>query len=210
MTKNKDPERNVPRAVCAQRIADRGVDEMIGLCRGMIADGRVEQSEAEYILRWLEANKEAASRWPCNLLAARAQEYLADGHLDNEEAQDLLETMRQITGDNLQVQTHANFSIQADLMATKVLFDGSAFCFTGKFAFGSRRECEEETERLGGIIKDNLTKKVDYLVLGCFGSDAWIHSSFGRKIEKAQELRQQGADILIVEEQTWAEQLVEY
>jgi len=54
MTKSKDPERDVPRAVCAQRIADRGVDEMIGICRGMIADGRVEQSEAEYILRWLE------------------------------------------------------------------------------------------------------------------------------------------------------------
>ena len=74
MTKSKDPERDIPRAVCAQRIADRGVDEMIGICRGMIADGRVVQSEAEYILHWLEANKEAASRWPCNLLAARAQE----------------------------------------------------------------------------------------------------------------------------------------
>ena len=208
MTEWRDPDQ-VPRAVYAQRVADRGVDEMIGICRGMIADGRVEQSEAEYILRWLEANKEAASRWPCNLLAARAREYLEDGHLDSEEARDLLETMRQITGDNLQVNTQPQFSIQADLMASSIVFEGSAFCFTGKFAFGSRRECERETEQLGGIIKDNLTKKVDYLVLGCFGADAWIHSSFGRKIEKAQELRKKGADICIVPEDTWAGCIIE-
>ena len=198
----------VIRAFFDKRIADRGVDEMIGLCRGMIADGQVDQSEAEYILRWLEANQEAACRWPCNILAARAAKYLEDGHLDSEEAKDLLETMAQITGDNLQTQTNTNFSIQADLVPTSIVFEGSTFCFTGKFAFGPRKECQRETERLGGTIKNNLTKEVNYLVLGCIGSEAWAHSSFGRKIEHAQNLRMKGTDIAVVPEDIWAECLV--
>ena len=81
MTKSKDSERDVPRAVCAQRIADRGVDEMIGICRGMIADGRVEQSEAEYILRWLEAPRRL--RHPGSMLLPSSRNQPARGLLQD-------------------------------------------------------------------------------------------------------------------------------
>lgn len=199
----------VNRAFFAKRITDRGIDEMLGLCKGIIADGKVDQKEAEFILNWLKANKEAASQWPCNIIAARAAEYLQDGVLDQEEAQDLLELMSQITGENNEICTSVNKSIKFfDDFLPHINFDGTAFCLTGKFALGSRKECEKEIINLGGKIKKSISKKLDYLIIGSIGSEAWIHSNFGRKIENAWELKHSGHQLYIVPEDHWANCLI--
>jgi hypothetical protein len=44
------------------RLNDRKVDELIGLCKGLIADGVVNQAEAEFIQSWLRNNKEVSNR----------------------------------------------------------------------------------------------------------------------------------------------------
>ncbi len=209
MTLSDENGQPLKRAFYAKRIADRGVDEAIGLCRGMIADGIVKQEEAEYILRWLEANREAAKCWPCNVLAARAAEYLQDGYLDDEEAKDLFEVMSQITGDQQSVCTSTNLPAGFfDDPLPPVIFEDRAFCFTGRFAFGSRKDCEHEIENLGGESKSSISKKVDYMVIGSIGSEAWIHSSFGRKIEQAWELKREGYNLYVIPEDHWANNLI--
>jgi len=39
----------------------------------------------------------------------------------------------------------------------------------------------------------------DYLVIGEIGSSNWVHSSFGRKIEKAMELKEKGRISIVSE-----------
>ena len=73
-------------------------------------------------------------------------------------------------------------------------------CVTGKFAFGPRSEIEKLIEERGGELSNSITKKVNYLVIGTFSSRDWIHSSYGRKIEKAVEYRDNGDDIAIISE----------
>ncbi len=41
------------------------------------------------------------------------------------------------------------------------------------------------------------------LVIGAYATDSWAHSSFGRKIEKALEIREEGSQISIVSELHW-------
>lgn len=204
--------RPIYRTFYAKRIADRGIDEAIGLCRGIIADGLVDQKEAEYILSWLERNKDASECWPCNILAARLTEYLKDGHLDKKESKDLLSLMTKITGDQIDFCTSINTpSGFFDSPLPEIYFNKKGFCFTGEFAFGPRKVCEESTKALGGQVKQNISKKVDYLVVGSVGSEAWIHSSFGRKIEQAWEKkRKQQLDLYVVPEDHWANYLIAY
>lgn len=57
------------------------------------------------------------------------------------------------------------------------------------------------TQRGGAIA--SVSKKLDYLVIGEIGSRDWIHSTHGRKIEKAVELRNGGARLAIVSERHW-------
>ena len=49
----------------------------------------------------------------------------------------------------------------------------------------------------------NVTQNIHYLIIGSIGSDDWIHSSFGRKIEKALQFKKQGKNIIIISEDHW-------
>ena len=48
-----------------------------------------------------------------------------------------------------------------------------------------------------------VTKQSQVLVIGAIGSSDWIHSSHGRKIEKAVKYRSAGIPLSIVSEEHW-------
>ena len=64
------------------RIQDRLIDELIGICRGVIADDEVDEREAIFIGQWIEQHRDVADRWPVNVLYARLKEMLKDGVLN--------------------------------------------------------------------------------------------------------------------------------
>jgi len=191
------------------RVADRQVDEIIGLCKGVLCDGAVNQSEAEFLLNWLENNRHAADKWPANVLYPRIQSMLEDGVLDNEEEQELLSLLVDITGQpGINVSGGvASTTLPFDDPAPRVSFHGEIFCLTGKFVAGPRRELEAAIATRGGKCKAAPCKKTTFLVVGEIGSRDWIHSSFGRKIEKAVELRDSGASIAIIPEERFFDYL---
>jgi len=43
---------------------DRDVDELIGLCRGVLADGAVNSLEGQFLLGWLERRRDDAALIP--------------------------------------------------------------------------------------------------------------------------------------------------
>ena len=88
-----------------------------------------------------------------------------------------------------------------------IRFEGSTFSLTGRFVFGTKQECEEAIEDLGGMVVPAPTTETDYLVIGELGSPDWVHSTFGRSIEKTVELNEHGHDIAIVSEEHWVNQL---
>jgi NAD-dependent DNA ligase len=190
------------------RIQDRLVDELIGICRGVIADGIVDEQEAIFIGQWIEAHRDIADRWPVNILYARLTEMLKDGVLSANEQMDLLETLREITGETgVFVEADRSTTLPLDRPEPAVTFEGKTFCLTGRFAFGSNLECEETIVELGGIVDSTLGKDTDYLVIGELCSPDWAHTTFGRMIERAVNLREQGQAIAIVSEEHWVNSL---
>ena len=192
------------------RVQDRLIDELIGISRGVIADGVVDESEAIFIGQWIENHREIANRWPVNVLYTRLVEMLKDGILEPDEQRELLATLKDITGG---VSVYRESSKSTTLPVTQphpdILFEGSVFCLTGRFVFGSRMECEDYIVDLGGVVIPAPTTDTDYLVIGEVGSPDWAHSTFGRSIEKAIELREHGHPISIVSEEHWVDQLPE-
>nr|WP_320050739.1 BRCT domain-containing protein [uncultured Desulfuromonas sp.] len=189
------------------RLTDRSTDELLGLCKGIVADGTVHQKEAEYIVKWLQSNNMALDIWPGNIIAERITHHLRDGVLDKDESEDLLQLLLDVTGEEFQTITPDNMSTRCfDEPQPPVTFQDKQFCLTGKFALGPRKSCEKEIIDLGGST-GNLIKTTDYLVIGCIGSRDWMHTSYGRKIEKAKEWQKQGHSIVIISEDHWASYL---
>ncbi len=189
----------------AARRAERNIDELIGICKGVIADGEVSQPEAEFILKWLESNQDAASAWPANILYERIRLHLSDGFLDNDEKQDLLKLITQITGGDApeEISSMAS-SLPLDNPQPNIEFAERVFCLTGSFTVGSRDNVTKLIESKGGKCVKNPTLSTDYLIIGIVGSRDWIHSTYGRKIESAVEIRESGkTSISIVSEEHW-------
>ncbi|MBF0170686.1 MAG: BRCT domain-containing protein [Nitrospinae bacterium] len=136
-------------------------------------------------------------------------EIVEDGVIDDDERTELFELLNQTVGEP---HTHPGESLSSTLPldhpAPEVLHDKRIFCFTGRFAFGARNKVEGEAISRGGAIKTSPTQKTDYLVIGTFASREWMHTSYGRKIEQAVELKKKGHAIAIVGEEHWAQSLL--
>lgn len=58
----------------APRVADRSVDELMGICKALASDGSISEEELGFLQRWLNANQQAIDVWPANILVARINE----------------------------------------------------------------------------------------------------------------------------------------
>lgn len=185
---------------------DRGADELIGICRGILADGAVNTSEGAFLLDWLDRHKEFASTFPFNILYPRVRDALVDGVLDTDEEKDLLEAIQATIGGEYNSPRGSNSlstNLPFDVPCPTILYSASTFVLTGTFGYGRRRDVRAAIEDRQGMVLSTVSLKTDYLVVGDVGSRDWIHSSYGRKIQNAVELRQRGAMISIVPERHW-------
>jgi hypothetical protein len=186
-------------------VLERCIDELIGLCKGIIADGRVEQNEAEFLKSWLENNREVAGVWPANVLNERINKIFADGVIDEGEQVDLAHLLARFTGvvpgvsDAEQLATR----LPVDDPVPDVDFTGKSFCLTGKFVFGSRQNCEQVILAKGGACQPRPDGDTDYLVIGALGNHEWSHSPYGEKVEWVLNNREQGAKAAIIAEEHW-------
>ena len=93
-----------------------------------------------------------------------------------------------------------------------IQFSNSTFAFTGKFNFGTRKECQNAVSGLGGAATDNpaINRNLDYLVIGTQGSPAYKRGSYGTKIEKAILSRCEFGSPSIVSEDHWTQQMAKH
>jgi NAD-dependent DNA ligase len=179
---------------------------MLGLAKGMLADGEVSSAEASLLQEWARLHPDVVTCWPGNILRTRLERIFADGVVSTDERGDLAELLQQLTGGHAGILAGdtAASALPLDTPPPDVVFPRRTFVFTGKFAFGPRRTCEAAVLALGAHTKSSVTRDTHYLVIGTFGSRDWIHTSHGRKIEEAVALRSGGGSIAILSEDHWA------
>ena len=186
-------------------IDDRQIDTLIGISKGIIADGQVDHAEAEFLMSWLVQSRQASDNPVIANLLARVGAMLQDHVLDPEESTELLGILRGIAGDPSEIGELAkSASLPLNSPAPNVIFPGRCFVFTGTCVYGTRAQCHQATEALGGVIATGINKSVAYVVLGTYVTDSWAHETYGRKIEKAVQYREQGVPLAIITEEHWA------
>ena len=187
------------------RLDDRLVNELIGLCHGISADGVINTKEAEYLQKWLITNGTITENPLIRNLLSMVNTALEDGTIDEQESTELVETFRAFSGGNYEAgEVTKATTLPFNDPIPELIYSNSNFCFTGTFAFGSRKECENKIAEFGGSC-GSVTKGTDYLIIGIYATDSWKHSSYGNKIIKAVEYRDRGVPIKIIGEQHWVD-----
>src|SRR5688572_25463479 len=80
------------------RRLDRGMDELVGLARGILADGALVIEEAKFMYDWLDRNEPVRRDYFGKKLHAALARVLADHKLDAEEEDALVDLLLRFTG----------------------------------------------------------------------------------------------------------------
>lgn len=187
---------------------DAAMHYLAGFVHGVIADSHLRDAEIHALSDWLEQNTFLADIWPARQIFARVRAVLEDGVITEEERQHLVDVLTSLNGGSLEeIGTVGGVSTKLftfEMPDEPVLFEGKSFLLTGKFVFGPRSKCEQIIQERGGVLSASVNRKTDYLVVGALSSRDWVNESYGRKIEAAMALRQEGCRILVVEEERWS------
>tara|TARA_R110002096_G_scaffold42144_31_gene113860 strand:+ start:1837 stop:2493 length:657 start_codon:yes stop_codon:yes gene_type:complete len=184
----------------------KAIDQLSGMCAGILADGVVCEKEARFFHEWIQKYSTYEPVWPFSEVLGRLETIFADGIISDLEREELKEVMQRITG-NAKMNALETFSSALPLnnpLPYTISFPQNEFVITGRFAFGTRRKVGEAIEQRGGIVKNGTpTHSTSYLVIGVFASRDWYNTNYGRKIERAVELRSEGTPISIISEEHW-------
>ncbi|SRR6266545_81189 len=191
------------------RRTERDISEMLGLVKGLLCDGVVTDDEAMLLNEWTQKHSDADDYWAIRAIHRRLQQVFADGKIDETERTELADLLGALVGGNagMIAGDDASTELPLDKPPPEIVWPESLFVFTGRFAFGPRSDCERHVENLGGHCASNITKTTNYVVIGTFGSRDWVHTSFGRKLEKAIRYRADGLPLSIIAEDHWARAL---
>ena len=194
-----------------ERALRRQVAEMLGICKGLIADAVVNETEAIALKMWMRVNSDVSITFPFNRLAERLDVMFRDGVVNLDERIELEEILTGIVGEDelrttaLDRPTHEAF----DRPPPVLVFPDWSYVLTGRFAYGTRQYCEDEITKRGGSVERAISGRTNVLVVGTFASPAWVQSGFGRKVLAAIDHRARHQRPHIVEENHWLQYLSE-
>lgn len=189
-----------------ERNFDRDISEMIGLIKGLLADGVLSKEEVIAAHRWFLSHSAICSEWPGDVLSKRVKQAVADGAVSDDERDSLEDLFQKLVRNDITTLNGlaASTSLPLNEPPPAVRFPGKTFVLTGMFAFGPRKECERLTAEAGAACKGSVSLGTDYLVIGTFMSRDWAHSIYGRKIERAVQVRTERSRLAIISEDHWA------
>src|SRR5690606_26147495 len=120
-------------------VDDRQIDTLIGLSKGLVADGQVNQLESEALLTWLIQSRQTSDNPVIANLLDKVSALLQDGVLDEEESKELLALLQRINGDPCEIGELAKTTgLPLDDPFPSISFPQRTFLFTGTCAYGTR------------------------------------------------------------------------
>lgn len=162
------------------------MQELLGMLKGVSADGEISVREARNLLDWIDDHEEIADEPSVEPVFALISESLADGVITEEEHSAMMAAIEGV--------------VNPSSAESPVEFEGNRFVLSGDFLHGPKPSVAEFIESKGGQVSGSVSKKCRYVVIGGSGSEAYAFGNYGTKAKKALELKAKGANIDIVKE----------
>lgn len=182
------------------------MQKLQGILHGIIADNIITKEELEGLQDWLADHEHLSTTYPYDEIYGLIIGVLQDNVVSADEERLLkafFSQFAEIPKDNrIFTADEANLLSKQGICAVdpEIIFDNHLFCFTGKSEKATRSQIADAVESAGGKYHDTVLKKTNYLIIGNEGNPCWAFSCYGRKVEKAIELRKKGEHVVIVNE----------
>lgn len=181
------------------------INEFLGLISGIVADDQINEDEFSYLVKWIQQHNDLVEDPTIRNVITKLIEFTELESTSPADDESLLAFLKETAGIRF-LETGSTDTHPMDHIADDIDFmdhSGASVCFTGVFNTGSRKEIEAIATKLGAITRKDPSKSIDYVIIGSQVSPDWKHTSFGRKIQKAIELRENGHPLIILTERQW-------
>lgn len=178
-----------------------------GIFHGILADGVLNNDEVFKLHEWLSDNEHLNSHYPYDEIRSLVLSIVADKKIEEEERAVLTAFIKQFVelkntdiAEKVEKDTEGVSISGICAVDPEIIFENKTFCITGILSKGNRSELQEAITNKGGISVNSISKKTDYLIIGDTNNACWSYSCYGRKVEKALDLRKSGHTIILVHE----------
>ncbi len=187
------------------------IQQLHGVIHGITADGKIEKSEIEGLHEWILEREHLKGLYPYDEIESLIVSVLRDGVIQKIEHQALMAFFNDFISCSLSARVKKGLNIarglEKPLLSTsgicaidpEIIFEGRVFVFTGISERAPRKVIAEHIIKREGELSENVAA-AHYLVVGNNGNPAWAYACYGRKVEKAMQLRKDGGEIVIVNE----------
>ena len=186
-----------------------GIQQLEGILHGIMADNVITDKEILQLREWMDDHDFLCGTYPFDEIYSLLVAAREDGIISEDERNMLkaffstfIDTRESYNISEIDVKALQEKYTIGGICATDpdISFKDKIFCFTGESKKAHRAEIAQMIEQAGGIFNNNVVKKTDYLIVGADGNPCWAFACYGRKVEKAIELRKAGAHIVVVNE----------
>lgn len=186
--------------------ATADIQRLHAVVGGIVADTQITEKELRGLGDWIDEHEHLRGRWPYDEIGSLVTTVLADKKIDAQEHEMLFRYFSEFVAllDDRAIRSppveHDGTVVGLCAVCPEITFQDGVFCFTGASARYPRPKLKETVELLGGHVASSPSKKVNYLVIGADGNPCWAYACYGRKVEKAVQLRQAGVKLMIIHE----------
>lgn len=191
----------------------RSIQQLHGIMHGIMADGAITLDEASGLQDWIDEHECLKGTYPYDELESLLAAVLKDHKIDAEEQRVLKQFFesfvdysfaKKVSDEAKRVRSNRptkEFTLPGICaMCPDISFPGRNFTFTGTSHRATRKQIAQQIIALGATFAPNVCERTQYLVVGAAGNPCWAFSCYGRKVEKAVEMRRAGVPIVIVHE----------
>lgn len=167
----------------------KALQELQGVLYGVISDGELNNQEIYAIERWGADHYELKGNYPYDRIYDTVFDILADGVITEAERAELFSLINNSLN-----------PVKSSHIQLEVCMDGAVVCLSGEFDCMSKSDFAKLLVDRGAIVKNNVVKSLNYLIVGDRGSELWAHGNYGTKVKKAMEFNEKGGKIEILRE----------
>jgi hypothetical protein len=194
--------------------ATADMQRLQSLVAAISADGSVSVDELCGLADWLLENEHLKTCWPYDEIESLVSGVLEDGKINPAEHAMLMAFFGEFVSvlDNKVVSPRGKEGatvVGLCAVCPEIRFPDSVFCLTGSSHKYSRQDFAAVIAGRGGTAVGSVSKKVHYLVIGADGNPCWAYACYGRKVERAVELRKEGHHIVIAHEKDFHDAVTE-
>lgn len=197
----------------------KSLQELFGYLHGILSDRTVKPEELKALLLWMDDYGFLLNQvYPFTEIQSLIVGVLRDKTVDVNEQRALQAFFSQFVALSPNQSDYlAELRLSAKELCVggicavdpEITIAGKKFCFTGFSSRGKKSDFAATISQRGGTYEENVVISLDYLIIGADGNPAWAYTCYGRKVERAVQLRKSGNPLLIVHENDFWDTIVE-